>query len=228
MNPDLTPWEKPSAAELSLSEGVVALWRFRLDPPETVVVLLHTWLNREERLRAGRLLDPLKRRKFIVARGRLRQILSRYLDTQPAEVEFVYGEHGKPRLADACCRKLTFNLAHSGTWGLLAVAAGHAVGVDLEGIDQRLEYEKIADRMFSTAENACLEQCPSAQRKRLFFRIWTRKEALLKGFGLGLSSGSPAGHEADWLIRSFPVGRGYVGAVAVAGKIIRVQRWHLP
>ncbi|HSO18986.1 MAG TPA: hypothetical protein VLT88_05995, partial [Desulfosarcina sp.] len=98
MSLPLTLWslhpEQPT-----LSPGQIDLWRFRLDLAGAEAAALTALLNDAELARAERLLDPLKSNGFVVARGRLRQILGRYLDRAPDDISFAYGDHGKPRLS---------------------------------------------------------------------------------------------------------------------------------
>jgi 4'-phosphopantetheinyl transferase len=221
----LTPWQAPPS-HVHLDGRTVHLWRFRLDLPSTDISALKSLLTDDELARAERLIVPVKSRDFVVARGRMRQILSRYLDRTPSDIKFAYGEHGKPRLASD--ENLSFNLSHAGCWGLLGIVSGTEIGVDVEKMKPRLEFEKIADRFFSPAEVKSLEQYSPARSRRGFFRIWTRKEAFLKGQGFGFSAPASVDHDAAWMLRSFVVDRGYLGAVAVACQIESIHRWDFP
>jgi len=228
----LLPWQSP-VGQPQLDVFTVHLWRFRLDS----AVSFDPLLSDDERLRAGRLRDPRKSRAWVVTRGRLRQILAGYVDVPPEGLRFVVNAQGKPRLADEANAALTFNLSHSGDWGLCAVTAGSEVGVDIERIDRTLDYAQLAKRFFSPAEYARLDTCPAKRRKREFFRIWTRKEAWLKGKGGGFSEpdqalapvflGRNCACDGVWCLRSFPVARHYLAAVAVPPTVTRMQRWQL-
>jgi 4'-phosphopantetheinyl transferase len=221
----LTPWQVPPAyAQLNGQSAHV--WRFRIDLSAADIDGLKAMLCHEELLRANRLLDPVKANKFVAARGRLRQILARYLSIPPASVEFAYGEYGKPCLAGSPDDTLMFNLSHAGCWGLLVVASEFNVGVDVEKIDFGLEYEKVATRYFSADEISTLTQLQSVRRRRAFYRIWTLKEARLKGEGSGFSSTQQYNQGTEWLLRSFSVDRDYLGALAVAKHVVHVQRWN--
>lgn len=226
MSLPLTLWSLPPE-KLSVSAGQADLWRFRLDPPGAEVAALAALLSADELARAERLLDPLKSNSFVVARGRLRQILGRYLDLAPEDIAFSYGAHGKPCLSGQIDESLDFNLSHAGCRGLLAVTCGQAVGVDIERISHRLEYRKVAARVFTPDEVARLGQYHPARRRRAFFRIWTRKEAWLKGHGGGFSTSPVVMQQAGWRIRSFAVDREYLGAVAVKGEVASLRRWNL-
>jgi 4'-phosphopantetheinyl transferase len=218
----MTLWSAPPDT-LSLPPGEVHLWRFPLTPSAEEISLLQTLLAADELQRAERLLDRRKAQDFIVGRGRLRQILGSYLHVDPTTIAFTIGNHGRPTLTSNC---LQFNLSHSGAWGLLGLRADAAIGVDLERIEPALDYAALAARFFTAAENALLLAAPMAQRRRRFYRLWTRKEALLKGQGRGFSV-SAEQEAGDWQLRSFWLGPGYVGTVACAGEIKSLRRWQV-
>jgi 4'-phosphopantetheinyl transferase len=230
MTLQLTPWQPPPS-QPNLTAGEVHLWRF----PLTSQKPLEHLLNEEEQKRAQRLLIPDKARAFVVARARLRQILASYLALDPKTLCFTYGQSGKPALvgiADAPA----FNLTHSGNWGVCAVAKEGEVGVDIETLDPELDYARLAKRFFSTAENEWLQKCPLHRRRRHFFRIWTRKEAWLKGKGGGFSEPDQdiglahldgcCTYDGKWWLRSVPITRHYLCALAVSQEFSSVQCWN--
>jgi 4'-phosphopantetheinyl transferase len=226
----LTPWQYP-LSQPELTAEAVHLWRFPLvcqDPLEHL-------LDEEELQRAQRLRVPDKAQAFVVARARLRQILANYLGLDPKALRFTYGPSGKPVLA-GLADPPAFNLAHSGEWGLCAVTSRGEVGVDVEVLDFGLDYAKLAERFFSAAEKKWLRECPAWRRRRHFFRIWTRKEAWLKGKGGGFSepdqdigpvhlSGCST-FDGNWWLRSFPVARHYLASLALSREFSYLQRWN--
>lgn len=218
----MTLWPA-STVTCFLPPGEVHLWRIPLTISSKEISLLHTLLSADELQRADRLLDRRKAQDFIVGRGRLRQILGFYLDAAPAAIALTCGRHGKPALTG---NALQFNLSHSDAWAIVALHADAAIGVDLERIDPALDYAALAARFFTADENALLLAAPMAQRRRRFYRLWTRKEALLKGQGQGFSV-SAKGAEGDWQCQSFWLGPGYVGSVASAGEIQTLRRWQV-
>jgi 4'-phosphopantetheinyl transferase len=122
---------------------------------------------------------------FIVARARLRQILSGYLGCSAVDIEFIYNKHGKPAIKGC---PLQFNLAHSGELGVCAVSLSHAVGVDIEKVDRPLNCLAIAKRFFSEWEYSELSVLPELQQREAFFHVWTCKEAFVKATGLGIAN----------------------------------------
>jgi 4'-phosphopantetheinyl transferase len=220
-------WHNPPQ-NLALHTADLHLWRIALNVASATQLQLKSSLSPDECARAERLLDPNKALDFIVARGRLRQILGRYLNRQPTELSFIYGSNGKPGLEIDSAAGVSFNLAHSGGWALLAVARDTAVGVDLEQIDRQLDYRKIATQFFNPREIFLLNKAPAQRQRREFYRLWTSKEARLKRSGLGLAATSdaesacPAGQT-----KVFPIDKNYLGAVATRLEGYTLQRYQL-
>ena len=226
----LTSWQK-TEAPTAPSPGSVHLWRFSLHDKSFPEVL-----SDDEKQRAQRLRVPEKAKAFIVARTRLRQILGLYLNIPPEDIAFDYNEHGKPLLPSEFSGELNFNLSHSGNRGLCAVRKGGDVGIDLEVVKQELDVVPLAERFFTTAEKDWVLASNACRLRRNFYRLWTRKEAWLKGKGGGfseLSLGLADEHimgcssRADgWTLMNLTVAQGYVGALAVKGEVDRVERFY--
>ena len=178
----------PAPASLSLSTGVVHVWRANLaQPPELQATLLRT-LNDDERARADRFHFAQHRRRFVVARGFLRALLGRYLRTTPEDVRFAYGPYGKPSLAEPdAANGLRFNASHSHELAVYAFVQDREVGVDVEYVNTEFAGEDIAKHFFSAYEVQALLSLPESERAAAFFRCWTRKEAYIKAIGNGLS-----------------------------------------
>ncbi|RDI43778.1 4'-phosphopantetheinyl transferase sfp [Aquicella lusitana] len=142
-------------------------------------------LSPDENERAQRFQFPIHRQHFIAARSTLRKILGVYLNTSPQDIRFVYTEHKKPLLAHPAYARLKFNMAHSHDIAVYAFALDQMVGIDIEKIKTTYN-AAIAKRYFSQQENAALEQLSGKEQINGFFRLWSRKEALVKAAGKGL------------------------------------------
>ena len=79
----------------------VDIYRVRLDADAARLDSLFEILAPEERERAARFRFAEHRRQYIICRGTLREILSRYVELNPARIAFVYNRHGKPGLRDS-------------------------------------------------------------------------------------------------------------------------------
>jgi len=195
-------------------------------------------LSGDERERARRFMREEDRERFVVSHGALREILGRYLSTDPGNLLFSAGEHGKPVLAeDHGARGMEFNLSHARDLAVIAVTRGRRIGVDVEYVRELKDLERLAERFFAAEERKYLESRPPGEMLDAFFSCWTRKEAYVKGLGRGISyplssfstmeaDGGIAGAVRDtnareaapaWRLFSLPAGPRYVGAVAVEG-----------
>jgi 4'-phosphopantetheinyl transferase len=161
----------------------------RLDLDPGAVAALAGWLHDDECRRAGRFRLARDRRRYVVARGLLRQLLAARLGTHPRAVEFSYGAHGKPRLAPGFAgADLRFNVSHTGDFALFAFSRGQEVGVDVEAVVPVQDADAVARHFFTRSELRAYRALAPQDRERGFFTCWTRKEATLKAIGGGLQS----------------------------------------
>lgn len=180
-------------------------------------------LDDEERGRAERFVRPTDRHRFVLAHSSLRSFLALALAVEPAAVRYEAATHGKPGLAPGLPR-LEFNMSHSEDLGLLAVARGRAVGVDVEHVRELPDAMSIADTHFTATESERLRSMAPPERQLAFFRYWARKEAVIKAAGEGLGRAldsfdvdeSPEGTE--WFFRDLPSPAGYAAAGAVSAR----------
>lgn len=135
---------------------------------------------------------------------------------EPLALTYRRGEKGKPYFQEL---PMFFSLSHSGEY-VLCAASGREIGADIQKI-QPADILKLAKRFFAEPEYLGLERCKSEEeRRRLFFELWSRKEAYGKLTGEGvaaalgqdLRSGN-AGQDAEWAVLSPP--EGYTAAVCV-------------
>jgi 4'-phosphopantetheinyl transferase len=158
----------------------VNIWRVDLNEPSGP---LRKLLAADELSRAERFVFDRDRNRFIVSRATLRRIWAGRLSVAPRSITFRQGPYGK--LALATFAELRFNVSHSGDRGLIALAVGREIGVDIESLRGPTNLFEIVATFFSPAERAALEALSSADRHYAFFACWTRKEAYLKALGLG-------------------------------------------
>ena len=170
-----------------LAPGDVHVWRIGLRQPDGVLRSCWRLLASDERLRARRYRFEGGCRSFVVGRGAMRDILSRYVGTAPARLRFAYTSAGKPHFPLETGSAVTFNLTHSSELAVLAVAKSIRVGVDVERRGSHLGVMVYADRFLAPGEAAVLRAVGPADKADAFLDCWTRKEAYLKAGGEGLS-----------------------------------------
>ena len=168
----------------SIKPHTVHLWRIELSRFSAQLSTLEPLLSADEKERAARFHGVLTRERYIVARALLRKILHLYIKISPKKIVFSYGEKGKPFLSNNN-HALYFNLSHSHDRMICALSKEGEIGVDIEKVESDFK-EKVAQRFFSKEEYAQLEKLPEEERVTTFYRIWSRKEALVKAVGTGL------------------------------------------
>lgn len=239
-------WSLPAQLPI-LAADDVHVWHVSLASSGTSVGQLNHLLSPAERARADRFHFKMDCERFTVGRACLRIILGRYLQTDPAVIEFTYGKYGKPQLTTATDElgQFKFNLAHSHNSALYAFTLGREIGIDIERISPEFAREEIAERFFSASEVELLSRVPSQMRPEAFFTCWTRKEAFVKAKGIGLSLPldqfdvtlsplAPAellrthwdeSEALRWSLQTIDLGPDYAGAIAVEGHDWRLKCW---
>ena len=220
----------------SFEGGAIAMVTARLDAEPEAVRESSALLSEAERHRARRLSFERDRRRFTVARARLRQLLGERLGARPESVELVYGEHGKPVLSQRFSASgLHFNVSHCDDVAVYAFSSGREIGIDIESVRAIPDADEIAKRFFSRREYETYLALDPLDKPLGFFNCWTRKEAFIKALGDGLrypldcievslapgqpavilGVGSTTGNNCGWTLHSFLAEPELVGAIVV-------------
>lgn len=207
---------------------LIELWAWGLGGPAARDVL-----SPEECARADRFVHARDRNRFIAAHARMRVILADYSGVDADALTFVAADNGKPWLVDA--PNIHFNLSHSDDLAVLAVRAAGPIGVDIERLRAPAveDWSLVARRHFSPPEIELVTAASAHARADVFLRIWTRKEAVVKAHGHGLSlaldafdvnvcDAEPSVIRYDeslpppraWRLAHFEPAPGYLGALA--------------
>ncbi len=233
-------WHKTPAA-LQLSAGHIDLCSAKLDRSTAAVGELAATLSQDEMERAQQFVFPEKYREYVVTRGLLRRSLALVSGLAPQSFQFAYTEHKKPYLKAG---NIAFNVSHSHGYALVALGLNRNIGVDIERIRPDLECEKLARRFFSKAEYRAVMKRARPERKRAFYAIWTRKEALVKAAGTGIALGlrefevalepdepaltsarRDAAGASSWQLASIAVDEDYQAALATDGGAFALRYW---
>jgi len=217
------------------SHTEIHIWRVSLSQSQDGVADLDDVLCDEEKQRSARFHFEKDKRRYTVARGSLRKILSGYIRRTPDELRFATGRYGKPFLAGPGeAEELEFNLSHCEDLALIAVTSGRSVGVDVEKVREMQDLSLILNRFFTAEERELVDSFPGEERATAFLALWVRREAAAKARGLDLSAALsktnlplyPLGEgicieEPDhrtWFVQDLKLDPDHVGAVCVEGK----------
>jgi 4'-phosphopantetheinyl transferase len=170
----------PLAKAIPLGRDEVQVWQARVSPG--LVAACQPNLSNDERARMERIRMDRAREEFVVGRGLLRSLVGSALGQAPLGIVFSVGEHGKPSVAG-----MEFNVSHSHGLVAIALCRSAAVGVDVERIDPSIEALEIAQDTFAPEEVERIRLVEGSERVRAFYECWTRKEAVVKAHGGGLT-----------------------------------------
>lgn len=163
------------------NDGVVKVWQFSLEADAEAIKVLRKGLDSSDLAQMKAYSRPELEGRFVVRRSSLRKILALDLGLdEPKTLKIAFEEGGKPWLEGL---PLHFSVSSSGQFGLVATSVSRPIGVDIE-----IHNPKMAslDMHFLASEEINLlkaEQNDTAN----FFRIWARKESVIKATGDGMS-----------------------------------------
>ena len=159
-------------------------------------------LDAVEQRRYAALRTTEVRQRFVAGRLLLRTAVAERLGVEPGTVPLVTRctgcggtDHGKPAVAGS---ELEVSLSHSADTVVVAVAAGPAVGVDVESlVGQDVAPREALEVLLSAEERRAAPRWADLPVSDTL-RWWTRKEAVLKALGHGLTA------DPDQLVVSTP------------------------
>ncbi|MBT5032753.1 MAG: 4'-phosphopantetheinyl transferase superfamily protein [Proteobacteria bacterium] len=194
---NLTDAPKLSPDELHIWATPLATTGERSNLLEADVAYL-PWLTDREMDKFDRM-PADKKGDYLRARVFLRKLLAAYTDTQAGDIELGIGRLGKPQLIGTQGGP-AFNYSdtrYSDTRGMGIYVIGDSgeLGIDIENLARKLEYQRILQRKFSAAEiteisshsDKCSDSHSQQSTAQRFLAGWTRKESYGKAMGVGVN-----------------------------------------
>lgn len=222
----MTRTPRPAAGARRPAPPRLGLVPLGADVDDAEVARAEAALTPAELARAGRGTAEVRRRRVLL-RAALRTALADELGIDPRWVPLTAGAAGRPQLPAAT--GLDASASASGDLGVVAVTRGARIGVDIECLApwrQQPVDGALDEGWLCPAERAALERLPADHRADAAARVWTQKEAVVKGRGTGLQDdlaavvttvGATAGAVAGWDVRAVAVPAGWVASLALAG-----------
>ena len=232
---EASPTERIDAVMAGFRAGAAQVFFLPLsDFPER---LAEPILTANEMERARRLPAPLVRRGFIGGRWLLRSVLAAVTDVDARLLDVQAEAHGKLVLAGHNRWAASFNLSHSGDLVALALVRGRPIGIDIEVERPLTDAALLARRILGQREREHYEALPESARGPALLIAWTRKEAVLKAVGSGISGGlstvevltdavvADGAQTSHWSVHTLSMPAGYHGAIATERKAPRLVIW---
>lgn len=141
-------------------------------------------LSDNEQKQANKYCTKILTDRYIISHALLRYILGYYTKQSPQEIKYATNKYGKPFLQDS---NIKFNMSHSKSIVSYIIAYDNNVGIDIEFNDNNLDVMELSKLVLTTKEHILLESLKYDKQRKIFYNLWTKKEALVKAIGEGLS-----------------------------------------
>jgi len=208
-------WKSYTAAQL-LASDKTHIFRISVDKHfQKIKRELADVLSEREQEKASRMFIQKDKERYVVSKFCLRTLLSSFLNVPASEIDFIAHTHKKPTV-----KGLEFNISHTGDYVLIAISP-KPVGIDIEYLNHEFDFKSILDITFSKKEIDFIGDKNIDPTN--FYVMWTRKEALLKASGEGVSDNLHLIECLDehlerekevFKMRSFIISENYVASIA--------------
>lgn len=139
-------------------------------------------LSTRELERANKFMFANDNKTYTVCHAILRLILARLLKASSSLLDFEYEENGKPFINN---KEIEFNLSHSKSHCVIAISPLQ-LGIDIEVPKKLVNFDDVVKKVFTQKEQDLIYT--SSDPAKTFFTFWTRKEAVIKATGKGITS----------------------------------------
>lgn len=185
----------------------------------TIINNYHEILSEQELKKSLRYINQVDMERYICGKHLLRTLLSKFVPLSPSEIKFQTTNNKKPTIEG-----VEFNISHSGNYVLIAIGPS-AVGVDVEHVNRTFVYETMLETSFCSEEINFINANNDALNA--FYFLWTRKEALLKASGEGLTDAMSTFSCLDDIVErerilyklySFEIDKHHIASLAVSNE----------
>ena len=169
------------------------------------------------------------RNRFIICRVWLKIALAEHVGLPVGKIVIAIDDNKKPYLPSH--PKVFFNVSHAREYALIAIGEV-LIGVDIEKVDRDYDYSEAIPTVFNTTDTNTFSL--AIDKKRTFFKYWTRKEAIVKATGIGIGDNFKQIPASDGMhtlpsellanihnitVYSFDIDQDYIASVALEGEI---------
>lgn len=161
-----------------LKEDQVHLWVFSISSFRKDINHLFQLLDSKEKKISSHYSKQIDKENYIIRHGVAKKLLQRYLLKE--EINFIYNDALKPLVEG-----INFNIAHSGSHFVFAASSSMEIGVDIQEIYPLMFLDQMIEDYFCEEEK---KHFLDTKNNESFFYIWSRKEAILKSIGKGITS----------------------------------------
>ena len=146
-----------------------------------------------------------RRRQFLLGRTLLRSAIAEITGLTTSDLVVIERPGKAPQLGltDNRLRNLSFSLTHSRQWVACAIGIGCRLGIDIESVDPERDVRSISEIIFHPEDRRWLAQQHQNDFVVEFYRLWCKREALLKLNSGGYGREKPLTVRSGWYSYSY-------------------------
>ena len=160
----------------------VHLWSTSLDADKLCLAKCEELLSPEELSRRGSFVRQVDGQYYAMGRAFLRVVLSYYIGGSPQDIEILYNNQNKPYIKN---NPIYFNVSHSNELYCLAISPNCKVGIDVAHYENIDNAQSFLNSFSNSNERSMFSHLKPDSITELILKIWTAKEAFVKGIGKG-------------------------------------------
>lgn len=219
----------------------IKLFEIKLSSYYKLVPQLLNYLNEAELNRARKYHFEKDANQFIICRSLLKFVLAYHTGLAVTKILIKVDANKKPYVISN--KNTCFNVSHAQDFAVIAIS-NQSVGIDLEYLNKNFDFSEILPTVFSDLEIKSILNADHKTRK--FYNFWTRKEAIVKATGQGISDDLPLIPATDGnhlvaskildgfkslQLLSFDLNEDYIASLALSSNTInldKIQIYNLP
>jgi len=172
---------------MNLDTNDVHLWYITFNNKKLLNInKLFQILNENEKIKSKSFIQHRDQRNYIISHAYLRLLLTKYQpNIKPESWIFSKNKYGKPFVSKEHDINIYFNISHTYSAVTFIFTKSNICGIDIEE-DRNIVLDEHMINFVLSSEEKNLYKI-SKNKKSLFYRFWTLKEAYLKACGIGIS-----------------------------------------
>jgi 4'-phosphopantetheinyl transferase len=208
---------------MNLNPEEIHIWSATIDE-RYEKLLANSYLSVNENRNAKKFSYDIDSFLFTVRHNLLRIILGEYLSCHPSKPKFNSNHYQKPHITHPKTN-IQFNISACSNRFVAVFCQRHSIGIDIELIRKIDDIKQLTSDYFTSNETEWVFSHHELLLETAFFNIWSKKEALAKAIGKGLSIGinhfdmlteNPIAYGGnDWYITQLVLFENITGAIAI-------------
>ncbi|CAH8282157.1 4'-phosphopantetheinyl transferase [Mariniflexile fucanivorans] len=158
----------------------VKFYKIELSNFQKLAPSLMPFLSHSESNRANRFHFVKDKNTFVICRTVLKFLLAEQTGLDIHNIFIESDSNKKPFLPSH--PSVHFNISHATDYAIIAIAKS-PVGVDIEYVNKEFNFEDILPTVFNKSE---IDEVNTSGGHVTFYKLWTRKEAIVKAIGVGI------------------------------------------